>query len=85
MKALAIFLTIFVTSAGALSVQAKGDRPPPPSFEELDKNGDGQLSKDELKGPLLRDFGKFDLDGNGTLSKSELPDPPKIRASKDGR
>lgn len=77
MKKITILLASIVLSVSSLPAQAKGNRPPPPSFEELDINGDGELSKDEIKGPLLRDFDQLDSDESGTLSKSELPDPPK--------
>ncbi|MDO6513574.1 MULTISPECIES: hypothetical protein [unclassified Neptuniibacter] len=77
MKKAVLLLATVIMSSTVLPVQAKGDRPAPPSFEELDVNGDGGLSKDEVKGPLLEDFDKFDADGNGILSKSELPERPK--------
>ncbi|WP_067866848.1 EF-hand domain-containing protein [Neptuniibacter marinus] len=77
MKKSALLLATVIMSASILPAHAKGDRPAPPSFEELDINGDGELSKDELKGPLLDGFDKFDTDGNDTLSKSELPEPPR--------
>jgi len=54
------------------------EQPPrePPSFQELDVNGDSLLTKDELRGPLLDDFERFDVDGNGSLTEEELPAPP---------
>ncbi|MBM7034890.1 hypothetical protein JQC93_00615 [Vibrio sp. 188UL20-2] len=51
-------------------------RPPPPSFEQMDSDGNGELSKDEIKGPILDQFDELDADGNGTLSESEWPDAP---------
>lgn len=48
----------------------------PPSFEQMDANGDNQLSQDEVKGPLADDFDKFDKNGDGYLSQNELPPPP---------
>ncbi|MGR5142042.1 hypothetical protein ACQKPX_10235 [Photobacterium sp. DNB23_23_1] len=71
---LALFL-----ACGSLPTLANERRPAPPSFEELDTNGDGVLTKDELRGPLLDDFEKFDKDGSGSLSEDELPEPPKGR------
>lgn len=63
----------------SVSSMAANQPPPgePPSFQELDKNGDNLLTKDELRGPLLDDFDRFDMDGDGALSKEELPEPPK--------
>ena len=54
------------------------EQPPrePPSFQELDRNGDNLLTKDELRGPLLDDFDRFDLDGSGSLTEEEVPAPP---------
>lgn len=69
--------TVFVTSA-SFAADKPNDQPgPPPSFEQLDTNGDGQLSKEELKGPLLNDFDRFDANGDGFLSQDELPEPPQ--------
>lgn len=52
----------------------------PPSVDEIfkmDTNQDGQLSKSEVKGPLLNDFDKIDTDGNGFISRTELENAPK--------
>ena len=49
---------------------------PPPSFDEMDTNGDGELTSDELRGPLAEHFSDFDKDGSGGLSEDELPSPP---------
>jgi hypothetical protein len=50
-----------------------GDRP---SSDELmsrmDANGDGKLSKSEVRGPLQTDFDQLDSNGDGFLSSSEL-------------
>ncbi|MDV7103837.1 EF-hand domain-containing protein [Vibrio sp. TH_r3] len=62
--------------AYASTEQPSQDRMPPPKFEDMDANGDGQLSLDELKGPLAQDFDKFDSNGDGYLSQDELPAPP---------
>lgn len=53
----------------------------PPGVEEIfkmdDEDGDGKLSKSEVKGPLLHDFDKVDTDGDGFISKAELENAPK--------
>ncbi|WED29392.1 hypothetical protein L3V77_18355 [Vibrio sp. DW001] len=48
----------------------------PPTFEEMDANGDNLLSLDEVKGPLADDFDKFDENSDGYLAQDELPPPP---------
>ncbi len=44
-----------------------------PTFAEMDKNSDGKLAKEEVRGRLAADFEQLDKDGNGTLSADELP------------
>ncbi len=52
-----------------------------PSIDELikmmDSNKDGKLSKEEVKGPLEKDFAKVDTNKDGFLSKAELEKAPK--------
>jgi Ca2+-binding EF-hand superfamily protein len=62
--------------AGIQTATANEERQPPPSFEQMDSNGDGELSQDELRGPLLEQFDQLDADGNGTLSEDEMPNMP---------
>ncbi len=52
--------------------QPPGDRPAPPSFSDMDTNGDGVLTEDELKGPMQKDFSQIDADGDGSITESEL-------------
>lgn len=65
-----------LASAGALAAfdngGSGGDRPEPPSFSEMDQNGDGVLNQDELKGPMQKDFSQIDADSNGELTEQEL-------------
>lgn len=58
----------------------QGRQQGPPSVDEIfkmDTNGDGKLSKSEIKGPLLNDFAKVDTNNDGFISKSELENAPK--------
>lgn len=43
-----------------------------PSFSELDLNGDGQLSQEELRAPAAARFAEADTNGDGALSVDEL-------------
>ena len=47
-----------------------------PSFDDLDTNGDGVLSRDEVKGPLADHFDTIDADGDGVITKAEMPEKP---------
>ncbi|MCP4218568.1 MAG: hypothetical protein GY765_28295 [bacterium] len=43
----------------------------------LDRNGDGQLTKDELR-PQPRILALFDADGNSTVSPAEIDNAPEV-------
>ncbi|WP_319552500.1 hypothetical protein [uncultured Vibrio sp.] len=87
MKKLVLVATTLMVTFGSISAFADdrpapppgGDRPEPPSFSNIDTNGDGVLTKDELRGPFLEDFDKLDVDGSGSLTEDELPKPPEPR------
>jgi len=42
-------------------------------FAQMDRNNDGKLSKQEVKGPLAQDFKRFDRNNDGYLTQDELP------------
>ncbi|MGX9416706.1 hypothetical protein ACXJY6_11100 [Vibrio sp. RC27] len=69
--------SLLISAPSFAADQQKGHPGPPPSFDQLDANGDGVLSKDEVQGPLVDEFDHFDENGDGVLSKNELPAPPK--------
>lgn len=48
--------------------------PPNPEtiLEHMDANNDGEITKAEAKGPLVRDFDRVDADGDGKLTMAEL-------------
>ncbi|GAL36825.1 hypothetical protein JCM19240_2894 [Vibrio maritimus] len=43
---------------------------------DMDSNGDGKLSKSEVRGPLKNDFSRIDRNNDGFISEDELPKPP---------
>ncbi len=68
------------------NAEAKARRDPEQIFEKKDKNGDGSLSLDEMKGKGKKDatkvearFKKLDKDKNGMLSLAELKGGAKRR------
>lgn len=77
MKKILITLSALMLSVSSFTVFSNEQPPRPPSFEQMDANGDGELSKDEVKGPLADKFDELDADGSGSLSEDELPEPPK--------
>ncbi|MGH1384218.1 YHYH protein [Kordia sp.] len=54
-------------------------------MEHMDKNGDGKLSKKEVKGPLQRDFSKVDANDDGFITKDELENAPKPQGRQGGQ
>lgn len=82
MKKLSMAMLLPVITASVLTLfsvnSLAGGQPPkePPSFSQMDVNGDGVLTKGEVKGPLADDFDHFDADKSDTLTEEELPAPP---------
>ena len=44
-----------------------------PSPRNMDRNGDGKVTKDELPPPMQERFERMDANGNGVLEESEMP------------
>ena len=53
-------------------------------FEKADKNGDGQISQDEVSEEIWERLSKADADGDGNVTKEELKAARKGRAGKRG-
>jgi Ca2+-binding EF-hand superfamily protein len=78
---LGIATCLFSINTHAQSRDNNQQRKTPPTFSELlkemDKNEDGKLSKDEVKGPLKDDFAKIDTNEDGFITEKELKNAPK--------
>ncbi|NKI30379.1 EF-hand domain-containing protein [Croceivirga thetidis] len=85
MKTKAILTSIVISTICMISVNAQQsnnrERRQPPSidklFEHMDKNEDGFLSEEEVKGPLKEMFAKIDANEDGLLSREEIEKAPK--------
>lgn len=76
----AVVLLAFVLIAGPAMAQPpggqggqgrRGGMGTPPTFEDLDANNDGKISRDEFRGPE-RMFDRIDADGDGALTSEEF-------------
>lgn len=68
-------LIVAMLSGTAVSAEPggfNGPRGEPASFEELDTDGDGVLTRAELQAPALDRFSAADADGDGALSPDEM-------------
>jgi Ca2+-binding EF-hand superfamily protein len=70
------FSSSLILCAAALSLGLAGcatDRDTRPAFVDLDKDGDGALTRSEAAGnpELLARFNELDKDGDGRLSRTE--------------
>ncbi|WP_170381662.1 EF-hand domain-containing protein [Ruegeria atlantica] len=61
---------VAITGTSALAAGPR-DREPV-SFQELDANGDGQLTQEEMEAHRTQRFSKADTDGDGRLSVEEM-------------
>ncbi|WP_171209741.1 MULTISPECIES: EF-hand domain-containing protein [unclassified Ruegeria] len=79
------FISAIVVSAVAItgtSALAKGGRDKtPPTFQELDANGDGEISEAEVTAYGQQRFSTADADGDGQLSVEEMLASAQARAS----
>ena len=60
---------------------ARGERPTPPAFEELDMDGNGQINRADIAAYAAARFAAADTDGNGSLSVEEMQAQAEARAS----
>lgn len=72
----ALVLALAATSLPAFA-QDRGEGPRGPrgpmfNFEEIDANGDGQITQDEITAHAAARFAAADTDGDGALSADEL-------------
>lgn len=76
----AVLLTIGCLQTTQAQSQ-KREQKKPPTFSELlkdmDKNEDGKLAKNELKGPLKENFSEVDTDEDGFITEEEFKKAPK--------
>ncbi|MGB5419023.1 EF-hand domain-containing protein [Algibacter sp.] len=74
-------IALFMTNSSFGQSDNKQERKAPPTFKELiekmDANEDGKLSKEEIKGPLKKDFAKVDTDEDGFITEEEFEKAPK--------
>jgi len=69
----------------AAASQGKADDGAEAMFNSLDKNKDGSLSKDEVKGtPHDKDFSSLDKNGDGKLSREEHAAAPEHAGKSQG-
>ena len=68
-------VAVMVTATSAL---AKGSRM---TFEELDTDGDGQVTMTEITGHRMMNFSSADADGDGSLSVEEVQMAAQVRAN----
>lgn len=61
-----------VTASGAALAKGMGHNGPQMSFEEIDADGNGEITKAELEAMKQARFTKADTDGDGRLSLEEM-------------
>lgn len=76
-------LVIALVAVGFTGIaQARGHGPAPVSFEELDTDNNGEVTKAELEARGAVRFAKIDTDGDGFLSAAELEAAGREKAAK---
>ncbi len=79
--AVLVFGIVMISNLSYGQSKDRQERKEPPTFsqllKEMDKNEDGKLSKDEIKGPLKKDFDKVDLNEDGFITAEEFKKAPK--------
>ncbi|WP_239670888.1 hypothetical protein [Vibrio variabilis] len=66
-------LTGSAMSGGEQKKAGKRSRDP---MTDMDSNGDGKLSRSEVRGPLKNDFSRIDRNNDGFITEDELPKRP---------
>ncbi|MEP2056566.1 MAG: EF-hand domain-containing protein [Maribacter litoralis] len=76
-----LFAMLVAFGTVAVNAQSRGERKEPPTYakllEEMDADEDGQLSEEEVKGPLNDNFSEIDTNEDGFISEEEFDEAPK--------
>ena len=75
---------ILVGATTQVIASSGGHRGPHHSFEELDADGDGRITQEEMATHMQARFKGADTDGNGSLSRDELLTRMKERQAERG-
>ena len=75
--------SISTTEFAALEAMHKGKGNHKLDFAQVDANSDGVITKEEVKGRLLKHFDKIDTDKNGSISATEFSAIEKMHKGKD--
>jgi Ca2+-binding EF-hand superfamily protein len=71
--ALSSILALSTFASAQSDERGKGNRPDPiERFKAIDTNGDGTLSKDEVRGRMAERFDDLDADSDGQITPEEL-------------
>ena len=80
---LGVVSAAMVVTVGATAIaQGKHGYGQRPSFEEVDANGDGKITQDEMQARAATRFGEADSDGDGAISRDEMMAKAMARAEK---
>jgi len=78
---LSVVSAAMVVTVGATAIaQGKHGYGQRPSFEEVDANGDGKITQDEMQARAATRFGEADSDGDGAISRDEMMAKAMARA-----
>lgn len=78
-------LALSIVAGGAFAAgngSGPGKHRPQHSFEELDANGDGKITQDEMAAHMQARFAERDANGDGQLSEDELRSFMQDKANK---
>ncbi|AHD01525.1 EF-hand domain-containing protein [Leisingera methylohalidivorans] len=78
----AIVAAAGLAAGGAALAKGDGHHGPKMSFEEIDADGNGEVTKAEIQALKEARFGKADTDGNGVLTLEEMQAHAQAQANK---
>lgn len=80
---LGVVSAAMVVTAGAAAIaQGKHGHGQRPGFEEVDANGDGKITQEEMQARAAARFGEADTDGDGAISRDEMLAKAMARSEK---
>ncbi|EEE36257.1 EF hand domain protein [Rhodobacteraceae bacterium KLH11] len=75
------FIPAIVIAAIAVTATSAAAKGPRPTFEELDADGNGQVTQEEVAAHRLQKFTQADANGDGQLSVEEMQAAAQAKAN----